>query len=110
MVAKTDAVSESVSADANGWLDVPEESQLSFTEVGQEFIGQFLGWSETKTGIVQAHFENAEGAWFTNCGDNLKRQLKKIQVGWLVRIVYDSDLDTGQASPMKQFRVQYKTR
>ena len=114
MVANTKDASASVSPDANSddgdWLDVKEELQLSFENVGERFTGKFLGWSETKTGIAQAHFQAENGDWFTNVGESLKRQLKQIQIGQLVRITYTGDLDVGQASPMKQFRVQYKNR
>lgn len=110
MVANTKDASATVSASDNEWTDVETEAQLSFNDIGEEFIGKFLGWSETKTGIVQAHFENAEGAYFCNVGWSLKIQLKKVQVGSLVRLRYESDQDTGEASPMKIFRVQYKNR
>jgi hypothetical protein len=91
----------------DGWEDVISESQYVFESFGDEFIGKLLGWSESaNAGIPQAHFENATGKYFVNCGWSLKQQLKAVKVGTECRIVYVSDHDTGKESPMMIFKVQ----
>jgi hypothetical protein len=94
--------------DDDGWTDVVTESQVVFDTIGDVFTGVFVGWSETDGGIAQAHFKNSEGEFFTNCGWSLKQQLKTVKKGAQVRMTYTGDQDTGQASPMRIFRVQFK--
>jgi hypothetical protein len=92
----------------DGWEDVVTEGQIVFDTIGDTFTGVFVGWSETDNNIAQAHFKNAEGEFFTNCGWSLKQQLKTVRKGSEVKITYISDQDTGQASPMRVFRVQHR--
>lgn len=97
-----------VNADGE-WEDVETESQIIFDTFGDVFIGTMNGWSETENGIPQAHFLNADGAFFTNCGWSLKDQLKKVQKGKMVRITYVSDQPIpGRDTPMKIFKVAVK--
>lgn len=102
-----DPKQDTVKAD-DGWQDVVTESQLVFDTDGDEFTGIFNGWSETDNGIPQAHFTNAEGEYFTNCGWSLKMQLKAVKKGNEVRIRRTGTQDTGQPSPMILFRVQQR--
>ena len=95
--------------DNDGWEDVVTESQVVFDKDGDEFIGTFQGWSETDSGIPQAHFVNDElGACFINCGWSLKVQLREVKKGTLTRIRRIGTQDTGQKSPMVLFKVQTK--
>lgn len=96
-------------AENDGWEDAdPGEKQIVFAKVGDTFTGKFVGWSETASGIPQAHFTNDEGAFFTNCGWSLKQQLKSIRPTWLVRMEKIGEQDTGQATPMTLMKVQFK--
>lgn len=95
--------------DDDGWEDVPTEAKVEFEKDGDELIGIFTGWTETDSGIPQAHFDTAAyGACFVNCGWDLKRQLREVKKGTLVRIRRTGERDTGQKSPMVLFRVQTK--
>jgi len=104
--------SGSVNTPANendGWEDVAQESQVIFDTIGDTFIGVFQGWTETPgKGIPQAHFTNDEGQFFVNCGWSLKQQLREVKKGTLCRLMYVSNQDTGQDTPMMVFRVQTK--
>lgn len=93
----------------DGWEDVVVESQVKMDTDGDVFIGTMQGWSETDSGIAQAHFVNDEiGACFINCGWHLKMQLKEVRKGTLTRITRIGTQDTGQKSPMVLFKVQTK--
>jgi galactose mutarotase-like enzyme len=93
----------------DGWEDVTQETQVVFHTIGDEFIGEFIGWSETPgKGIAQAHFQNADSKFFVNCGWSLKQQLKEIKKGTLCKLRYEADQDTGQETPMMLFKVQTK--
>lgn len=92
----------------DGWTDVVTESQIVFDTIGDTFTGIFVGWSETDGGIAQAHFRNDDGEFFTNCGWSLKQQLKAVKKGSLTKLTFTSEQDTGQPSPMRIFRVQYR--
>lgn len=95
----------------DGWEDVPTESQVVFDTIGDVFIGTFTGWTETVgKGIPQAHFTNADGSYFVNCGWSLKAQLREVKKGTLCRLEYTDSQDTGQESPMMIFKVQTKKR
>lgn len=94
----------------DGWTDVEQEGQVKFENPGDVFTGKLLGWSTTENDIPQAHFESAEhGKVFINCGWDLKRQLKLVKTGWMIRIEFTGyqevrDRDT----QMMLFRVQYR--
>lgn len=90
------------------WTDVETENQIVFDTIGDVFIGTFQGWSETESGIPQAHFVNEEGTFFTNCGWDMKNKMKNIRKGWTVRLELTGHLDTGRDTPMNVFKVQYK--
>lgn len=99
---------ESTTSD-DGWEDVVTESQVKLDTDGDEFIGTMQGWSETETGIAQAHFvSDGIGACFINCGWHLKMLLKEVRKGTLVRILRTGTQDTGQKTPMVLYKVQTK--
>ena len=96
--------------------EVDAEVQLSFETIGDGFTATFLEMDpRNSSGIVQAHFENAEtldhehiGNAFTNVGRDLETKLKKVPHHRQVRIEWISNLDTGQASPMRVYKVQWR--
>lgn len=112
MVSKTSSTADENWQDTNDseWEDVPQESQIIFEKVGDEYIGTFQGWSETeRNAIPQAHFVGQDGvAAFLNVGASLKQQLKSVKKGTLCRLIWESERDTGQDTPMRVFRVQTK--
>jgi hypothetical protein len=89
------------------------ETKIVFDQVGDEFTGKYLGMRMVEPSdpaeqpYRQARFERAEGElFFTNTGHSLRTGLKDVRVGSMVRITYTDNLDTGQASPMRIFRVE----
>ena len=89
-----------------------EENKLVFDTIGDEFIGTYLGnrtiepRDVTESSYQQARFRGEDNlVYFTNLNYSLRQGLKDVRVGKLTRITFVSELDTGQASPMKQFRV-----
>lgn len=93
----------------DGWNEVVTEAQVKLDTDGDEFIGVMQGWSETETGIAQAHFVADEiGTCFINCGWDLKLKLKEVRKGTLVRIRRIGTQDTGQKSPMVLYSVATK--
>jgi hypothetical protein len=108
MTAKADGFTD-VNPAEDGWQDVEAEGQVKFDTVGDVFTGTFLGWSESESGIPQAHFASDElGKVFINCGWDLKRQLKDAHKGWMYRLTLTGFQDTGRDSRMMLFRVQFK--
>jgi hypothetical protein len=96
---------------SGSWNTVSDETQVKFTADGDVFTGQLnsLGMQGT---IPQAHFtgtgEFKGGDYFTNCGHDLMRRLEKVPLGSEVRITRTGTLDTGQATPMMVFTVDYR--
>ena len=91
--------------------DAPPETKISFDMLGDEFTGSYLGMrviepSDGERPYKQARFEHDGTFYFTNAGHSLREGLKSVRVGSLVRVTYAQDLDTGQESPMKVFRVE----
>lgn len=92
------------------FTDVETETQIVFDTVGDEFIGTFVGWSETPGGIPQAHFRNQDGTFFTNCGWDLKNKLSKCKTGRLTRIrLVDRMPIKDRETPMNVFQVGQKS-
>lgn len=90
-----------------------EESKIVFDAIGDEFVGTYLGNRKieprdiTESGYTQARFRGTDDfLYFTNLGYSLKKGLSNVRPGSLVRVTFVSELDTGQASPMKQFKVE----
>ena len=100
-------MASSTRTDDSGWNDVDEEQQMVFDTVGDVFIGKYD--SKDMAGkIPQGHFSNDAGNYFSNLGHDLNRKLSKVPFGSLVRIELVDRMDTGQATPMNVFKVQYK--
>lgn len=90
-----------------------EETKIVFDTIGDQFIGKFLGTrtiepsDPSERPYVQARFEGTDGeVYFTNLGYSLRKGLRDVRAGHMVRVTYSDDLDTGQASPMKVFKVE----
>lgn len=95
------------------------ETKIVFDTIGDEFTGYFLGTRVIEPADItekpyrQARFEGVDNegektgeVFFTNMGFSLREGLKTVRAGSLVRITYTDDTDTGQASPMKGFRIE----
>lgn len=95
------------------WDEVSAESQIVFDTRGDQFIGRFMGMDNLgSSNIYQAHFEgygkDAGENYFTNAGYDLRKKLEKVPPKTLVRITYIDDKDTGQAQPMRVYKVDQK--
>jgi hypothetical protein len=87
-------------------------STVIFDTIGDQFIGTFeraqmielpdSGGEE----FCQLQFRNADGFFGINAGYKLSQAFSKIDPGTMCRITYVKDIDTGQPSPMKDFRVE----
>lgn len=92
------------------------ETKIVFDSIGDEFVGVYLGMRVvdpqdiTEKPYQQARFQGVgsdEGTvYFTNAGFSLRAGLRDVRKGSLVRLTWESELDTGQSSPMKVFRVE----
>lgn len=90
--------------------ETQEETKIAFEEIGDEFIGEFLGFRELQdreTGqyYVQARLRKDGDIYFTRANHSLKGGLNGVKLGTVVKITYAADIDTGQASPMRGFTV-----
>jgi hypothetical protein len=87
-----------------------EETKVVFEDIGDVFIGTYLGMREidSESGkYKQARFKDEKGViYFINANYDLRQGLKDVRVNALVRIEFTSEVDTGQAQPMKCYRVQ----
>ena len=96
--------------------EVESEVQMAFETLGDGFTATYLGMDpRNANGIVQAHFENAAtldnehvGNAFTNVGRDLENKLNKVPPHRQVRIQWTDNMDTGQASPMRVYKVQWR--
>lgn len=91
--------------------EAQEETKIVFEDIGDEFVGEFLGFRELQDQAsgqhyVQARFRLDDEIYFTRANHSLKNGLASVRVGQTVRIVYAADIDTGQASPMRGYTVQ----
>lgn len=97
---------------ATGWNTVTDETQVKFTENGDEFTGRLISL-DSNGGIPQAHFTGTgkftdDGGYFTNAGHDLLRKLERIPLGSEVRITRTGTMDTGQRTPMMLFKVDWR--
>jgi len=83
--------------------------QIVFDTVGDQFIGMFNGSQKAeKDGeeFIILTLTGTDGKPYqTNAGWKLEGAFSDIPSGTVVRITYVKDIDTGQPSPMKDFRV-----
>jgi hypothetical protein len=105
-----------VSADTEGWEVASEEqpTMMVFDTLGDQFTGIYLGRKHIvpddseKDEFDQDLFQDpSTGELFAvNSGYNLRRALEEIEPGKTCRLTYVKNVDTGQPSPMKSFRVE----
>lgn len=91
--------------------EAQEEIKIKFEEIGDEFIGEFLGYRKLQDRdsgqyYTQARLKQDEEIYFVRANHSLKQGLDQVRPGSMVKITYASDIDTGQASPMRGFTVQ----
>lgn len=112
-----EATDETTSAvDDNGWSEVQAEVQIVVEKEGDGWTGTLIELEPpNRNGITQAHFENAEsltGEWigdsFVNAGRDLERKLSKVPAKSFVRVEWVSSMDTGQKTPMRVYKVQWR--
>lgn len=111
-----EATDETTAGNGDGWSEVESEVQIQLELEGEGFTATFLEMEPpNRNGIVQAHFENAEslaGEWigdsFINAGRDLERKLSKVPAKATVRIQWVSSMNTGQKTPMRVFKVQWR--
>jgi hypothetical protein len=111
--------------DTDGWTTVGEESGtlVTWEHPGESFTGEFVGTrhivppdakSEDDEFDQQMFRSNEDGTdvgdilYAINGGYKIRDALKPEYEGHLVRIIYVKDVDTGQPSPMKDFKVQVR--
>lgn len=95
------------------WETTEQESgqKLTFANVGEQFVGAFVETAliEPENGetFTQQRFRSPEGELYSfNGGFKVNRGLESANPGDLVRLTYMGDIDTGQPSPMKDFKVE----
>ncbi len=106
-------------AEANSeWgTEVESESQILLEMEGEGIYATWLGMdAPNANGIVQGHFENVSDldeqyqgeAFFMNLTRDLIRKLGKVPPKSQVRLEWVSSLNTGQKTPMRVFKVQWR--
>ena len=105
------------SEDSEWGHEVESESQIVMEMEGDGFIATFTEMDPANAnGITQAHFTNVStlteeylgDAMFMNAGRDLERKLKSVPKGSQVRIQWVSSMNTGQKSPMRVYKVQWR--
>lgn len=108
---------------SNGeWETVQTEAgdQVEFNEIGDTFVGLYVGYDniefeDPKHGpqeFRQLHFRGLDDPenqlYDINAGYRLRQASEKLTPGQVVRIVYVKDLPTGEASDMKEYRIDVR--
>lgn len=114
-MASTESKATPETATTDEWVTVSDPSTITqdikmvFEVIGDEFIGIWKGFRAIPSsdgGFQQARFADDEGnTYFTNANYSLSDGLKNVRVDSKVRVTYIADLDTGQANPMRVYRV-----
>jgi hypothetical protein len=115
-----------MSADTDtGWETVSDESGtlVNWEHPGESFVGTFIGTrhivppdansddDEFDQQMFRANPDatgDGEVLFAINGGYKIREALKPEHEGRLIRITYVKDVDTGQPSPMKDFKVEVK--
>lgn len=100
------------------WNEVAAEQQIKMDKIGDLFIAKWLGMDPPMagSGMVQGHFTDVlmdgktpiDGNYFLNLTRDLETKLKTVPEKALVRIEWTSSINTGQKSPMRIFKVQWR--
>lgn len=108
---------DAANAASDGWNTISEEVQIAFEAIGDGFIGTYVARDVVgNNGMVQFHFENvtdlngnfiADRA-FVNGTRDLVGKFRTIPMRRMVRVEWTSEMNTGQATPMRIMSVQWK--
>lgn len=116
MARPNDAYMAETDWSAVQWETVAQETgdQIVFDTIGDEFIGLFTGrQTAQKDGedFTILSFIGTDGKPYqTNAGWKLEQAFSDIPEQTVTRIKYVKDIDTGQPSPLKDFRVDVAKR
>jgi hypothetical protein len=108
--------------DESSWDLVHEEApdQLKFEEIGESYVLQYVGSEvitpppsqkqiekgEEPSPFTQLRFREANGnPIVTNAGYELRESFAQMDPPCWVKIQYVKNVDTGEATPMKSFKV-----
>jgi hypothetical protein len=117
MATKDGEWTEATSDTTEEWgNEVESEVMIQLETEGEGFTGRFLEMEPpNRNGITQAHFSNVTtltgeviGDAFINVGRDLERKLTKVPDKAQVRIQWVSSMDTGQKTPMRVYKVQWR--
>lgn len=109
----------------DGWEVIGEETGrlIQWEKVGDQFTGVFLGTrhivppdatSEDEEFDQQLFRSNEDGTgpgdvlYALNGGYKVRQALTQDYEGWLTRLTYAKNVDTGQPSPMRDIKVEAK--
>lgn len=99
--------------DDQDWETVEEESgqKLAFNNPGEQFVGVYVGTEtihpENGDSFDQQRFRDDAGTLYAiNGGHKLRSAFEGVESGAICRITYMGEIDTGQPSPMKDYRVE----
>jgi len=90
-----------------GWKEIMTE-KISFEEVGMEVIGRVMakGEAQMTSGTVGTYIlQTADGEVSFLGTTQLDRALAGVQLGELVRIIYQGQVKTTQGRRMKTFQI-----
>lgn len=104
------------------WETIQTEAgdQVEFDKVGDEFVGLYVGYDniefeDPKHGpqeFRQLHFRGLTDPenelYDINAGYRLRQASEKLTPGQIVRIKYVKDTPTGEASDMKEYRIDVR--
>jgi hypothetical protein len=111
--------------DQDGWETIGEESGrlIQWDKPGDQFVGVFIGTrhivppdatSEDEEFDQQLFRSNEDGTgpgevlWALNGGYKVRDALRPEYEGYLTRLTYTKNVDTGQPSPMRDIKVEAK--
>jgi hypothetical protein len=100
----------------DGWNTVSEESQIVLESEGEGFTGMLIEMDSTNSGITQIHLTDVYGLngeflgdrMFINGTRDLVNKLKTVPRMREIRVEWTHSMNTGQATPMRVFSVQWR--
>jgi hypothetical protein len=120
-LANTETGELSTVPDTSGWGLVHDEApdQLKFEEIGEEYVLIYVGQeeifppatprqiekNEDPGSFIQLHFRCLGKPIVSNAGYELRMAFADVPACTWVRLKYVKNVDTGEASPMKSFKV-----
>jgi hypothetical protein len=110
--------SEGAQANSGEWgTEVESEAQIVLEAEGEGVIATWVGMDPPNAnGIIQGHFEDVNDlneqwlgdAFFMNLTRDLERKMRKVPEKATVRLEWVSSMNTGQKTPMRVFKVQWR--